>query len=80
MIKIKIILVMCICWHVLMLGCCIVMCKNDFVTLRAITKAVILHDVKFLAANCNYLKARIFCTILFVGTALVGNIVFNNIL
>ncbi len=74
--KIKIILIMLVVWYGLMLGCCLVMCKNDFVTIRAVTKAVMLHDVKFLTANCNYKKARILCTILFVGTVLIGNIVF----
>lgn len=77
---VKTVLMLLVVWHGLMLGCCIVMCKNDFVTIRAITKAVMLHGVKFLTANCNYPKAKIVCTILFVGTALVGNIVFNNIL
>lgn len=74
------ILMLLVVWHGLMLGCCIVMCKNDFVSLRTLAKAVMLHDVKFLTANCNYPKAKIICTILFVGTALIGNIVFNNIL
>ncbi len=39
-----------------------------------------LHDVKFLTANCNYPKAKIVCTILFVGTDSVGNLISNNIL
>lgn len=77
---VKAVLLLLVVWHGLMLGCCIEMCKNDFVTIRAITKAVMLHDVKFLTANCNYPKAKVICTILFIGTALIGNFISNNIL
>lgn len=76
---IKTTLMLLVVWHGLMLGLSIVMCKNDFVTLRSVAKAVILHDVKFLTANCNYPKAKIICTILFVSTALIANVIYNVI-
>ena len=77
---IKAILMLPVLWHVLMLGCCLVMCKNDFVTLYAVTKAVMLHDLNFLTENCNYPKARILCTVLFVGTTLIAAFIYNTIL
>lgn len=77
---IKAILMLLVVWHGLMLGSCLVMCKNDSISIGSIAKAVMLHDVRFLKANCKYIKARVLCTILFVGTALIGNIVWNIIL
>lgn len=77
---IKVILMLLVVWHGLMLGCCLITCKNDFVSLRAVARAVLLHDINFLKTNCNYTKAKIICTILFVSTAVIGNILFNTIL
>jgi len=70
---IKTILVLIICWYGLMLGC-VLQFTNDSVNVRDITKAVILHDVKFLNKNCDYKKARIMCVVLFLLMHLIGSI------
>ena len=81
MIKMMMVILMFpVVWYGLMLGCCLVTCKNDFVSLFAVARAVLLHDIKFLKTNCNYTQAKIICTILFVGTAVIGNVLSNNIL
>ncbi len=70
---IKTFLVLIICWYGLMLGC-VLQFTNDSVSVRDITKAVILHDIKFLNKNCDYKKARIMCVVLFLLMNLIGNI------
>ena len=73
---VKAVLMMLVVWHGLMLGCVLQFTK-DSVSLGASAKAVILHDNKFLAENCEYKKAKILCLTLFLLMNLIGYISSN---
>ena len=69
----KAIIFLIVVWHGLMLGCVLQFTK-DSVSLGAVTKAVMLHDKKFLAVNCDYKKAKFMCVMLFLLINIIGNI------
>lgn len=75
---IKAVLMLLVILHGLMLGC-VLLFTNDNISFVDVVKAVMLHDVKFLTANCNYKKAKILCVTLFLLMNIVG-IISTNIL
>lgn len=70
----KAIIFLIIVWHGLMLGCVLIHSTTDSADFGTVVKAVVLHDRKFLAMNCEYKKARILCVTLFLLINLLGSI------